>query len=181
MWSIAVAIRSLRMRPARISPAVRVHRRGFDDSTLGGNVDNDAGRVDGGREPGRPITLSASVIGGPGDQYAFDLAFDSASNLFVAGVTDSPTDLGPATVNPSGLDDGFVVSYDRSLNPRWAFVIGSDDVGQAWELDQAANGRVYVTGVYRGASGPPRVTAVDQPPSGDVGRAGAEQRCSSRR
>src|SRR5262245_52914519 len=81
----------------------------------------------------QPIFDFAKSIGGPSDEAAYDIARDSAGNIYVAGSysQDADFDPGPGFVGlrngQQGLqDDGFVAKYSADGQLAWARPLNVD-------------------------------------------------------
>src|SRR5207249_2295898 len=94
--------------------------------------------------------LAATFLGGSGGGEASALALDSAGNVYVAGLTESPDfpGIGPDSADHTFAgEEAFVAKLDGDLSELLAatFLGGSDsDFAHAVALDSAGN--VYVAG-----------------------------------
>ncbi len=97
-----------------------------------------------------PVVSYGTFLGGAGNDGAFSLALDSAANIYVAGITASPTFAmsGFAPVRKYAADfDAFVLK----LNPQgtgllYATYLGGSDQDTAMAVAADAQGNAYVTG-----------------------------------
>jgi len=90
----------------------------------------------------------SKALSGPGGEYGFGVATDTAGNVHVTGYFAGSLDLGSGTMT-SVDTDAFVVSYTSTGAHRWSKAFGSSgyDYGRAITVDAADN--VHVTGSYQ--------------------------------
>ena len=88
------------------------------------------------------------LLGGPLDDQVWDVATDSAGNVFIAGRFSGTVDFGSGPVTAMGAQrDAYVVSYDQGGGFRWAKVWGSTDDDTAFGLAMVG-GDVYMSGWF---------------------------------
>jgi hypothetical protein len=92
-----------------------------------------------------PKTLFSTNLGGSGFDEAFATATDAAGNVYVAGLTNSPSFPGTNTA-PSGTDDFFVTKFSPTGQILYSRLIGGSSFDEAYGLAVDASGNVYVTG-----------------------------------
>ena len=102
-----------------------------------------------------PVIAWSTYLGGSHEEYARDIALDSAGNVYVTGVTTSndfdvlnAIEAGDGTIVSMG-EEIFVTKISQTGNVpsiAWSTLIGGDaiDIGAAIALDSSAN--VYVAG-----------------------------------
>ena len=82
------------------------------------------------------------TLGGTQDEFLYDIASDSSSNLYITGHTRSAG---------GGIDKIFIVKYDSSGTVQWQRTItsGTADNGTGIAVDNSGN--IYVSGYVQGA------------------------------
>ncbi|MFN7303246.1 MAG: serine hydrolase domain-containing protein [Phenylobacterium sp.] len=116
------------------------------------------------------ISESGSVLwvrafGGVGDDFAFDVATDSAGAAYVAGQITGAATLGGVAINAMG-SDAFVAKFGPSGDVQWVTTLGGAGQSYANEIVTTPSGEAAVVGVYRGASGFAGGVTLPDPPSG---------------
>lgn len=90
------------------------------------------------------------------NDWAYSVATDTSSNIYVTGKFRYTVDFDPgAGVNSrsaSGVADGFVASYDSSGNFRWVIKLGGPGGDEGLYVSVANEDYVYVTGLFRDSS-----------------------------
>jgi hypothetical protein len=87
-------------------------------------------------------------LGGVGDDEAFDLALDSAGNVYVTGIFTNTITLNGRNIASAGSTDIFVVSYDANGKYRWGFTIGGAGQDHGHAIRVGGNGKVYLAGLF---------------------------------
>lgn len=102
--------------------------------------------------PGHPPTQFSASTGGPGDDWAADVAVDSAGNSYVTGHFDKTVSFGATTLTSAGKDDVFVTRLDNKGQFKWAVSAGGklSDGGKALVL--GGKDGIFLVGTYRGKS-----------------------------
>ncbi|MDB5898012.1 MAG: tandem-95 repeat protein, partial [Ramlibacter sp.] len=93
--------------------------------------------------------LAQLKYGGTGaNEYATDLALDSADNIYIVGNTDSAGLAMPNGLVPlrPGKKDAFLLRYDSSFILGYGTYVGGDEDDSAAALAVDDNGRAYVVG-----------------------------------
>jgi hypothetical protein len=96
-----------------------------------------------------PVVSYGTYLGGAGSDGAFSVALDSAGNIYVAGITASPTSAaGFAPGRPfSGTTDGFVAKFNAQGTALvYATYLGGSDLDAAMAVAVDAQGNAYLTG-----------------------------------
>lgn len=90
----------------------------------------------------------ARAMGNEGMDYADGVATDNLGNIYVTGVFSNTMYIGDYILNCAGVQDIFVIKYDRDGNLIWAKRAGGPgiDQGQAICVDEFQN--VYITGEF---------------------------------
>lgn len=91
--------------------------------------------------------------GGIGHDQAQGLAVDELGNQYVTGSFYGNITLGGCELNSMGGQDVFVAKLDPAGNCVWAVSAGGTENDEGYEIAQASNGNVYLTGIYRGTAG----------------------------
>ena len=97
----------------------------------------------------------ARRLGGPGEDFGFNVALDAAGNIYTVGRFTGSVDFDPGAetynLTAAGEHDAFISKLDSAGNFVWARQLGGtgDDVGTGVALD--ADGNVYTTGFFNGA------------------------------
>jgi len=92
-----------------------------------------------------PKWLFATHLGGGGFDEAFSVATDVAGNIYVAGLTSSPSFPG-TSAGPSGPDDAFVTKFSPAGQLIYSLRIGGSSFDEAFGIAVDEIGNVYVTG-----------------------------------
>lgn len=97
----------------------------------------------------------ARRVGGPNDDYSFDVFVDKSGNVYATGafVGTADFDPGAGTFNLSSagsFEDIFVLKLDTDGNLAWARKMGSSDFDFGRSITVSAAGNVFTTGSFRG-------------------------------
>jgi hypothetical protein len=96
-------------------------------------------------------------IGGPFNDFIYDIDFDSDGNLFVAGAYERRMDFDPSSgvfnQEPDGRGDGFVAKYSSDFDLQWVRSFGGDTGEESrpdavYSIAVDANDDVYVGGSF---------------------------------
>lgn len=98
-------------------------------------------------EEGNPLWVR--VVGGAGDDYAFDVASDASGNAIVTGQVSGTVSLLGTTYVAAG-EDAVTFKLDQSGNLRWASFVGGAGDAYGNEVAVAPNGDIAITGPYSG-------------------------------
>jgi hypothetical protein len=100
--------------------------------------------------------LSATKVGGTGNDALYDLAIDAAGNTYVCGSFEGPQlQVGTsalANASSNGTMDGFVAQLSAAGTWQWANRLGGPDQDMLLGLTLDSSGRPYVTGSFRSAT-----------------------------
>ncbi len=97
----------------------------------------------------------ARVWGGStGSEYTYQLAIDSAANVYIAGDFASPTDFDPGPgldekTTPGDKYDIFVAKYNSSGDYLWVTQLGGDDDDTPYGIAVEPGGTIYLAGEFR--------------------------------
>lgn len=91
-----------------------------------------------------PITrIMGSYFGGNGNDTGYDIEEDSQGNYYIAGYTESPTQIavGGYQVIFGGLEDAYLVKFDKNNKRIWSTYFGDIgyEVGYALHIDNSGN------------------------------------------
>lgn len=91
----------------------------------------------------------STYLGGTSDDYAKDIAVDSAGNAYVTGYTESndfPT-ANPYQASMNGYSDAFVTKFSAAGNTlEYSTYIGGEDTDQGHGIDVDPDGCAFITG-----------------------------------
>ncbi len=124
---------------------------GTTNLTSAGSLDTYITKVDAGGN-----LVWARRVGGPNDDYSFDVSVDEAGNAYVTGAFSGTADFDPGagTFNLSSaslfIDDIFVLKLDANGDLAWARKMGSSDFDFGRSITVSAAGNVFTTGSFRG-------------------------------
>ena len=93
-----------------------------------------------------PKTVFSANVGGAGFDEGFAVATDTAGNVYVAGLTNSPSFPGTNT-EPSGADDMFVSKFSPSGQLLYSLLVGGSSFDEVSGIALDASGNLYVTGL----------------------------------
>ncbi|HWR67168.1 MAG TPA: SBBP repeat-containing protein [Bellilinea sp.] len=114
------------------------------------------------------LTLTGgSLIGGTGEDSAYDCAFERDGSILAAGRTAS-TDLTVAGSALQGEEDAFVGRFDASGSLLEVSRIGADGVDGTQALAVSGDGMVWLTGMTSSANFPTTAGAFQQTTGGGV-------------
>lgn len=108
-----------------------------------------------------------SLIGGTGEDSAYDCAFEPEGSILAAGRTAS-FDLAAANDASQGEEDAFIARFDASGSLIEVARIGGDGVDGAQALTLSGNGLVWLTGMTASANFPTTDDAFQQMSGGGV-------------
>jgi cysteine-rich repeat protein len=91
-------------------------------------------------------------LGGPGDDFGWSIAVDSAGNVLLTGYFRGTADFGGGPLSSAGSWDAFAVKLDAQGQHLWSRRLGGtgDDVGLGIAVDSAGN--VLLTGYFIGTA-----------------------------
>lgn len=124
---------------------------GTTNLTSAGVLDTYITKVDAGGN-----LIWARRVGGPNDDYSFDVFVDESGNVYIIGAFSGTADFDPGagTFNLSSaglfIDDIFVLKLDTGGNLAWARKIGGADFDFGRSITVSAAGNVFTTGSFRG-------------------------------
>ena len=89
-----------------------------------------------------------SILGGSGDDTAFDLALDGAGNVYVVGSTDSPnfSTVNALQPNYGGLGDAFLAKLNLSGAIVYATYFGGSGTDSGYGIAVGGAGEPYISG-----------------------------------
>src|SRR5947207_2123977 len=93
-----------------------------------------------------PKTVFSTNLGGGGFDEGFTVATDAAGNVYVAGLTNSPSFPG-TNRTPSGTDDLFVSKFSPTGELLYSRLVGGSSFDEASSMAVDANGNLYITGL----------------------------------
>lgn len=95
----------------------------------------------------------AKTVGGTNNETGFALTTDADGNAYVSGYFSGSVDLFPgagiSNFTSAGGNDIFFAKYDASGNYVYAKSVGGTGMDRAYSIATDANGKVYVTGIFR--------------------------------
>ncbi len=95
--------------------------------------------------------LWAASAGGGGNDWLYEVATDSAGNVYVTGSFNGTADFGSHQVTSAGSTDAFLAKLDQNGKWQWAKAFGSSakyERGDSLTVD--GSGNIYLAGVYGG-------------------------------
>jgi hypothetical protein len=94
----------------------------------------------------------AKNIGGYGNDVAYNILFDNASNVYITGVFGSATDFDPGpgvfNISCSGVTDVFILMLTSGGEFLWCKAFGGYLFDVPWHTVQDATGNLYIAGTY---------------------------------
>lgn len=129
----------------------------FDSSlTLGGQSALGSGLLDGfvAMINSNGAVQWVTTIGGAWYDSAQDLALAANGDIIVTGNFQGEMTAGAFNLSASdSLDQNiYVLSFDNTGNPNWAWSGGGPDQEEAHAIDIDANGYIYLSGIYNGTT-----------------------------
>lgn len=102
--------------------------------------------------------VSATLLGGSADDFAYSIALDAAGNIYVAGTTASASNF-PVTqtaLQPriGGGTDAFIVKLGANLSLLYSTYLGGSGDDTAYGIAVDPNGAVYIAGQTKSADFP---------------------------
>ena len=90
--------------------------------------------------------------GGIGEDRAIGVAVDSNGDVYTIGHFDNQVEFNGVTYNGKGGRDLFIAKYDSNGNLVWFKPAGSDRSDMGTSIAVGKDGRIYLTGSFRGES-----------------------------
>jgi Secretion system C-terminal sorting domain len=92
--------------------------------------------------------------GGVNNDYGYGTVTDNSSNVYTVGSFSATTDFDPGpgtfTLTNGGSNDCFIQKLDKFGNLVWAKHIAGSFEESGYAIDIAANGNIYITGIFQG-------------------------------
>lgn len=107
--------------------------------------------------------LWSYYVGGPGNDKAYDIDVDASNNVFIAGTTNSTSNIasfGSLQSTIGGLTDGFVMKSPSGFGVSWGTYYGGTDNDIIYGV-AAKDGTPFISG-YSVSSSIPMATTVNQ-------------------
>jgi hypothetical protein len=76
------------------------------------------------------------------------MTIDKDSNVYICGSFKGIYNIGTFALTSNGLEDAFVIKYDKYNNVVWANNFGGDSVDKASGINIDTIGNIYITGLY---------------------------------
>lgn len=118
---------------------------GTYQTTLGGNGDGYIVKFN-----SSGVRQWGTYYGGTGDEYSFGVAIDNNGNVFIAGATNSYTNIASTgahqTIFGGGIFDGFIAKFDSTGAGNWSTYYGGGGEDQISAITTDALGYILVTG-----------------------------------
>jgi len=97
----------------------------------------------------------ARTWGGVGDDHADDVAVDRSGSIYVTGNYMSTVDFNPDPEaqdirTSNGLEDAFLVKYDKYGNFLWAKTWGAESWDHGYAVDTDNSDNLFVSGIFSG-------------------------------
>lgn len=96
-----------------------------------------------------------TTFGGEGEDVGNGVSFDSEGNLVVVGLFSKDVAIGDIKLNGQGSDDVFFAKFGADGTPMWAHKFGGLDSDAANDVAIRPNGRIVVTGSFKGTVNTP--------------------------
>jgi hypothetical protein len=103
------------------------------------------------------VRLWGSYYGGSGNDYGMSLAKDTKNNFYLAGHTNSVTDIasvkGFQYIFGGGNIDAYLAKFGSGGNFIWGTYIGGDQDDEGWSVTLSPDNYAYVTGFTNSTAG----------------------------
>jgi hypothetical protein len=106
-----------------------------------------------------PVVVFSTYFGGTGDDIALSLALDASNNIYISGLTGSPTLHGTYTIGAPSSSGSDTAAFVAKFSPAGAlifstFIGGSNDQAFASAVSLDSSGNIYLSGNTSSATFP---------------------------